>query len=101
MIETRNATNTSVRPSKKSKKQDRSSRQSHCSPRRHCHVVGSSSQALLETIFGASTPFSKFVHTNLDGPSRHMFKATNISSLIDSAVELAARSLLIAKIVRE
>jgi len=30
-----------------------------------------------------------------------MFQAANVSSLTDSAVELATRSLLIAKILRE
>jgi len=70
-------------------KKDKGSRQSHSSPRRHRHGVGNSSQPLLESIFGASSRLSDFVHTNLDGPSWHMFRSTNVSSLADGAIELS------------
>jgi len=89
IIETDDVGNVVVEPHKKSIKGDRSSRWSHSSPRRHHHAVGSSSQPLSETIFVASTRFSRFVHTNLDGPSHHMFQSANVSSLMDSAIKLA------------
>ena len=90
-----------VEPLKKSRKRDKSSRWSHSSPRRHHHGARSSSQPLPESIFGASRRFSEFVHTNLDGPSRRVLRSANVSSLTDSAIELATRSLLIAKRLRE
>jgi len=62
-----------VEPPKKSRKRDKGSRRSHFSLRRHRHGVGNSSQPLIESLFGASTRFSNFVHTNLDGLLRHMF----------------------------
>jgi len=88
VIEIDDAANVVVEPSKKSRKRDRSSRRSHSSPRRHRHVSRSSSQPLPETIFDTSTRFLEFVHTNIDGPSQHMFWATNLSSLTNSGLSL-------------
>jgi len=45
-IEMGNTENADIGPSKKSKKRDKSSRRSHSSSRRHCHVVDISSRVL-------------------------------------------------------
>jgi len=45
--------------------------------------------------------FSEFVHTNLDGPFRHMFRSTNVSSLVDVVIEHSTRCLLTSKQLKE
>ena len=90
-----------VGPSKKNKKRDRSCRRSHSSSWRHCHAQGSPSQPLPDSIFVATTRFSKFIQTTVDEPSYIMLKASDAPSLTDSITELSSRTLLIGKMMKE
>lgn len=64
-------------------------------------MTGSSSQPLPEVIFGASSRFAELLHGGLDDSSRRMCKVAGVSSLASSAIELVARSFLIAKMIKE
>jgi len=90
-----------VKPSKKNRKRDRSTRRSHSSFKRHRHTIGSSSQPLPDSIFAATTRFSEYMQTNLVGTSYIMLKTYDIPSLVDSIVELTNRALLIGKMIKE
>jgi len=54
-------------------------------------------QPLPKSLFSASTCFAEFVHINLNGPERHVFRATNVSSLVDGTIELSTCCLLVSK----
>jgi len=86
-------------PLKKNKKRDRGCKRSHSSSRRHRHAEEGSSQSLPESIFAATTKFSKFVHTFVNESSYSMLKATDAASLADSIIELSSRALLIGKMM--
>jgi len=90
-----------VGPSKINMKRDRSCRRSHSSSRRHCHIQGSSSQPLIDSIFAATTKFSKFIQTTVDESSYNMLKASDAPSLADSIIDLSSRTLLIGKMMKE
>jgi len=89
-----------VGPSKKNKKRDRGCKRSHSSSRRHRHAEGGSSQSLPESIFAATTKFSKFIQTSVNESSYNMLKATDVASLADSIIELSSRTLLIGKMMK-
>ncbi|XP_068474735.1 COP1-interactive protein 1-like [Phaseolus vulgaris] len=97
---TENVVEAEAGPSKKARKREKSAKKSHSS-KRHRHGSRSSSQYLFETVFTSSTRFSDFVHTSHDASSRDMFSSATIPSLTNSVIELASRTLLIGKAIRE
>jgi len=90
-----------IKPQKKIKKRDRSSRCSYSLPRHHRHGVGDSFQPLSKSLYGTSMRFSESVSFNLNGPERLVFQSTTTSSLADATIELSTQCLMISKRLKE